>query len=76
MIKTSELKPGQHVTLMGFGRAELHYRRKLLALGLTRGANVTVVRKAPFGCPIQLDVSGISLILRLDEAFDLEWEPS
>ena len=44
------------------------YRRKLLALGLTKGAALRVTRVAPLGDPVEIVVRGFSLSLRKDEA--------
>ena len=50
------------------------YRQKLLRMGLTRSAEFAVVRKAPFGGPIEIEVKGSRLVLRSDEADALEVE--
>ncbi len=74
MMQSSELVPGDHVRLVDFGETDLVYRRKLLSLGITRGVLARVVRTAPLGCPLQIEVRGTSLTLRKDEARDLQWE--
>lgn len=43
-------------------------RRRLLELGLLRGTPVRVVRIAPLGDPIQLEVRGGSLSIRHEDA--------
>lgn len=75
-IQTAELKPGDCVRLLGFGQTESLYRQRLLSLGLTRGAEMRVIRKAPLGCPLQVEVRGVSISLRRDEASQLLWEPA
>ncbi len=74
MLKTSDLKPGYRVRLIDFGLTDTVYRRKLLSFGMTRGVEVYVVRIAPLGCPLQLEIRGTSVALRFDEASDLLWE--
>ena len=74
MITIMELAAGERARLMGFGQTAAGYRRRLLALGLTRGVEVTVLRLAPLGCPVQLEVRGTSISLRKEEAFHLLWE--
>ncbi|MDJ0932891.1 FeoA family protein [Breoghania sp.] len=59
---------GGRVRVSGFTDRTSSYRRRLLAMGLTPGAEVTVVRKAPLGDPIELDLRGTSLSVRKDEA--------
>lgn len=70
----SELVPGDRVRLVAFGETSALFRRRLLSLGLTRGVELLVVRAAPLGCPVQVEVRGISLSLRKDEACYLQWE--
>ncbi len=74
MVNMADLIPGDHVRLVDFGQTDALYRRKLLSLGVTRGVEIQVVRVAPLGCPVQVDVRGTSLTLRLDEARYLQWE--
>jgi ferrous iron transport protein A len=42
--------------------------RRLMELGLVPGTRVRVVRRAPFGDPIELEVRGVHLSLRRSEA--------
>ena len=74
MLNMADLTPGDHVRLVDFGQTDVSYRRRLLSLGVTRGVEIHVVRVAPLGCPVQVDVRGTSLTLRLDEARYLQWE--
>ena len=73
-LKTVDLRPGNCVRLVDFGQTDLVYRRRLLALGLTSGVDVHVVRRAPLGCPLQVSLRGTSIILRQDDASQLSWE--
>ena len=41
-------------------------------MGLTRNVEFTVVRKAPLGGPIEIEVRGSRVVLRSDEADVLE----
>lgn len=68
MVHITELKQGDTVRLIDFGLTEAQYRRKLLSLGVTRGVELHIIRKAPLGCPIHIEVRGTSLTLRKDEA--------
>jgi len=74
MIKITDLAEGDRVRLINFGQTDLVYRRRLLSLGITRGVELVVVRFAPLGCPVQVEVRGTSLALRKEEARHLEWE--
>ena len=74
MIKITDLTQGDRVRLVDFGQTDVLYRRRLLALGVTRGVELLVVRVAPLGCPVQVEVRGTSLALRKEEAGHLVWE--
>lgn len=73
-MKTATLTRGMHVRLVDFCATDTVYRQRLLSLGITRGVEVHVVRKAPLGCPIQIEVRGSAIAIRLEEASHLEWE--
>lgn len=49
-------------------------RRRLLDMGLTKGARIKVQKVAPLGDPIQITVRGYELTLRKDEAANVEVE--
>ena len=74
MLPFSELKQGDKIRLVDFGLTDAQYRRRLLSLGITRGVAFSVVRIAPLGWPIQIDVRGTSLTLRKEEASQLVLE--
>jgi ferrous iron transport protein A len=73
-MRINDLIAGDRVRLVDFGDTDLLYRRRLLSLGVTRGVEVLVVRRAPLGCPLQVEVRGTSLTLRKEEAALLQWE--
>jgi ferrous iron transport protein A len=73
-LKTTDLIQGDNVQLLGFGETDITYRRRLFAFGLTRGVTAHVVRRAPLGCPIQLNIRGTDVMLRAAEASHLLWE--
>ena len=74
MVDITELEQGDVVRLVDFGTTAAPYRRRLLSLGVTRGVEFCVVRKAPLGCPIQIEVRGTSLTVRKEEASHLVLE--
>lgn len=67
-MKLKKMKVGDVGTVAGFSTSDPAYRQKLLRMGLTRKAEFCVVRKAPFGGPIEIEVKGSRLVLRSDEA--------
>lgn len=74
MIRITDLEPGDRVRLVDFGTTDVQYRRRLLSLGVTRGVAFSVIRIAPLGCPVQIEVRGTSLTLRKEEASHLVLE--
>ena len=47
-------------------------KRRIMDMGLTKGAQVTVRKVAPLGDPIELTVRGYELSIRKDEASKVE----
>ena len=62
------LKVGESAVIGSVDRDEPSLRKHLLDMGLTAGAEVTVVKKAPMGDPIEIQVRGYSLAIRRDNA--------
>jgi ferrous iron transport protein A len=67
-VHLGELSVGEKGRILGLGRAHGGYREKLLAMGLTPGAEFTVVRVAPLGDPVEIRVRGFAVSLRKGEA--------
>ncbi len=64
--RLSELKPGERGVISRIaGDREL--RRRLLDMGLTRGTEIIVVRRAPLGDPVEFLLKGYNLSLRKGE---------
>jgi ferrous iron transport protein A len=55
-----------HVRSIGGGTTPL--RQRLMEMGITVGSEIQVIRKAPFGGPIEISVRGYRLSLRRSEA--------
>jgi len=63
---------GAKATITGFSAVETNFRRKLLALGVMPAAEIQVMRLAPLGDPIQIQLRGASVSLRKQEAAIIE----
>ena len=64
--RLSDLKPGERGVISRIaGDREL--RRRLLDMGLTRGTEIIVVRRAPLGDPVEFLLKGYNLSLRKRE---------
>ena len=74
MTTLSELKVGDIAKITGFAQGSGSYRRKLLAMGLTPGAGLSIVRVAPMGDPVEIRIRGCHVSLRRDEAATVQVE--
>lgn len=69
-----ELVIGQSAKILNIkGKGELH--NHLLDMGLTPGTVASLRKKAPMGDPIEIEIRGYELTLRLAEADNIEVEP-
>ena len=66
-----ELPIGETATILSVG-GKGALRQHLLDMGLIQGAEVTVVKYAPMGDPIELKIHGYELTIRLDDAAKIE----
>lgn len=73
-ISVRDLAVGDRARVSGYAQGAQGYRRKLLSMGLTPGAELSVTRVAPMGDPVEIRVRGFSLTLRRDEAAAVEVE--
>jgi ferrous iron transport protein A len=67
-MKLRDLAPGNTGELVGFDRSEQSYRDRLLSMGLTKGVRFTLLRVAPLGDPVEIELRGFKLSLRKAEA--------
>lgn len=74
LMNISELIQGDTVRLLSFGLTPQDYKRKLLSLGFTCGSEFRIIRRAPLGCPVQIEIKGTALTLRQNEAAHLVLE--
>ncbi|MDF2155274.1 FeoA family protein [Vibrio sp. CAU 1672] len=75
-MKLSELKAGDVVTITGFKDLSNDIRKKLMVMGLLPNTQVKLIRRAPMGDPLQVEVRGVSLALRETIACMIEVERS
>lgn len=68
VLRLADMQPGQRAIITGYETVASAYRSKLLAMGLTRGTELTLCRIAPLGDPVEIEVRGFRLTLRTDEA--------
>jgi len=68
-----DLKPGQEGTVISIGEKG-PVRRRIMDMGVTPGTQVKVIKVAPLGDPIEINVRGYELSLRKTEASQIEIE--
>lgn len=72
-MKISDLKPGERARIVRMeieGAAGRRYRE----MGLVKGEIIKVIRVAPLGDPVEIEVKGYNLSLRKEEARKVEVE--
>ncbi len=77
MLTLKDLQVGERARVSGYiagDAAGNAYRRKLLSMGLTPGAELAVTRVAPMGDPVEIRVRGFALSVRREEAAALSVE--
>ena len=62
-----DLKPGQQGTVASIGTTG-PLKRRIMDMGITPGVEIKVVKVAPLGDPIEVNVRGYELSLRKEEA--------
>lgn len=63
-MKLSQLNPGQTATIDGLYLLDTVVRKKLMVMGVLPATEIRVVRRAPMGDPLQVEVRGVSIALR------------
>lgn len=69
-----QLAINQTALITKLNTTNANYRNKLLAMGITPGCKVNIVRTAPLGDPIQITIRGFQLCLRKTEAASIQVE--
>jgi ferrous iron transport protein B len=69
-----ELEIGKSAVIRSVG-GEGELRQHFLDMGMIPGTEVTVVKLAPMGDPMELEIHGYELTLRLDDAARIEVDP-
>lgn len=67
-LTLDKLSVGQKATILQLMPASREFRHRLLAMGITPGCPVTLVRSAPMGDPLEISAWGFHLSLRRKEA--------
>ena len=73
MMTLKDLNPGQQGVVISIGEKG-PMRRRLMDMGVTPGTSIKVVKVAPLGDPIEINIRGYELSLRKDEADQIQVE--
>jgi len=71
-VVLADLQVGETVKILGFNPGNLAYQKRLLAMGLVPNQELKLVRRAPLGDPIEIQVQCLFLCLRQQEAAILQ----
>jgi ferrous iron transport protein A len=66
-LQLNDLEPGQKgvvVSIKGSGAT----RRRIMDMGVVRGSEIKVIRRAPLGDPVEFEIRDYNLTLRKSEA--------
>ncbi|MCI9018796.1 MAG: ferrous iron transport protein A [Lachnospiraceae bacterium] len=66
-----EMKPGQSGQVLSIGESG-PLKRRIMDMGITPGVALKVIKTAPLGDPIEINVRGYELSLRKEEAARIE----
>lgn len=67
----NEIKPGTTVTVSKVG-SKGPLRRRIMDMGITPGVEIKVIKVAPLGDPMEVNVRGYELSLRKEETSEIE----
>lgn len=68
-----EMNPGQQGKVVSIGSTG-PMKRRIMDMGVTPGVEMRVVKVAPLGDPIEVNVRGYELSLRKEEAAQIQME--
>lgn len=73
-MKLSELKAGESGLITALNELSVDVRKKLMVMGVFPNTLVTLIRRAPMGDPLQIEVRGVSMAVRESIAAAVEVE--
>ncbi|EKO3424502.1 ferrous iron transport protein A [Vibrio fluvialis] len=73
-MKLSDLNAGESGLILALNGLSNDVRKKLMVMGLLPNTQVTLIRRAPMGDPLQVEVRGVSIAVResIAAAIDVE----
>ena len=74
MMNLSELEIGKDAVIESVDCSEISLRKHILDMGLTPGTEISLIKIAPMGDPMELRIHSYELTLRLADAEKIEIE--
>ncbi len=68
----SDLRKGQSARVLDFHNDNAALKRHLLDMGITRGVEVKVKKIAPFGNPVDIELRGYELAMRIEDLKNID----
>lgn len=68
----SDLAIGQKAIVLALHNENPALRRRLLDMGITKGVEIMVKKKAPFGDPVDITLRGYELCIRLSDMKNID----
>lgn len=66
--KIEQLRIGEEAIIEGYQNSTGSYLQKILSMGLIKGTTIKLLKIAPLGDPVEIEVRGFKLSLRKNEA--------
>ncbi len=73
-MKLSDLKAGESGQILALNSLSADVRKKLMVMGLLPNTQVRLIRRAPMGDPLQVEVRGVSIAVRESIAASIDVE--
>lgn len=73
-MKLSQMNAGERGVILALNGLSDTVRKKLMVMGILPNTEVVLVRRAPMGDPLQVEVRGVSIALRENIAASIDVE--
>ncbi|BCK03663.1 ferrous iron transport protein A [Vibrio cholerae] len=73
-MKLSQMQAGERGIILALDGLSDTVRKKLMVMGLLPNTEVVLIRRAPMGDPLQVEVRGVSIALRENIAANIDVE--
>lgn len=73
-MKLSQMQAGERGIILALDGLSDTVRKKLMVMGVLPNTEVVLIRRAPMGNPLQVEVRGVSIALRENIAANIDVE--